>query len=106
MDDLMFWFQIIGVALNGVQRPGDIASAREKLSTMTDGKFRSIFEMLYGLNEELDLFKQHEVEKIFECRILSVDSNFRGRGLARELLIRSEQTALENGFKVTDVFPC
>jgi len=96
--------QVIGVALNGVQHPGDIAAAQAKLKTMADIKFRKIFDLLYGVNRSLDLFTQHGVDKIFECRILSVDKRFRGRGLARELLRRSEITARESGFKVL-IFP-
>ncbi|GFG36847.1 hypothetical protein Cfor_09718 [Coptotermes formosanus] len=67
---------------------------------MADMKFRKIFDLLYGVNRSLDLFTQHGVDRIFECRILSVDKRFRGRGLARELLRRSEITARECGFKV------
>jgi GNAT superfamily N-acetyltransferase len=95
---------VIGVALNGVQHPGDIAAAQAKLKTMADIKFRKIFDLLYGVNTSLDLFTQHGVDKIFECRILSVDKRFRGRGLARELLRRSEIIARESGFKVI-IFP-
>ena len=100
----MRYLQVIGVALNGVQHPGDIAAAKAKLKTMADIKFRKIFDLLYGVNGSLDLFTQHGVDKIFECRILSVDKRFRGRGLARELLRRSEVTARESGFKVLN-FP-
>jgi GNAT superfamily N-acetyltransferase len=91
---------VIGVALNGIQHPGDIAAAQAKLKTMADVKFRQIFDLLYGVNRSLDLFTQHGVDRIFECRILSVDKRFRGRGLARELLRRSVITARESGFKV------
>jgi GNAT superfamily N-acetyltransferase len=95
--------QVIGVALNGIQHPGDIAEAQAKLKTMADVKFRQIFDLLYGVNRSLDLFTQHGVDRIFECRILSVDKRFRGRGLARELLRRSVITARESGFKVSAV---
>ncbi|CAG2064169.1 unnamed protein product, partial [Timema podura] len=92
---------VIGVALNGIQGPDDLAASQAKLTTLTDEKFRQIFDLLYGANLTLDLFRQHGVDRIFECRILSVDKRFRGRGLARELLRRSEEVARENGFKVT-----
>lgn len=88
------------MALNGIQHPGDLAAAQAKLQTMSDMKFRRIFDLLYGVNRDLDLFTQHGVDRIFECRILSVDKRFRGRGLARELLRRSEQTARDAGFKL------
>lgn len=95
--------QVIGVALNGIQHPGDIDAAQAKLESMADVKFRQIFDLLYGVNRSLDLFTQHGVDRIFECRILSVDKRFRGRGLARELLRRSVITARESGFKVSAV---
>ncbi|XP_039293310.1 uncharacterized protein LOC111056184 [Nilaparvata lugens] len=92
--------EVIGVALNGVQHMGDLNAAQEKLETMTDGSFKQIFGLLYSLNQTLDLFSKYEVENIFECRILSVDSRFRGRGLAKELMSRSETVAKDAGFKV------
>ncbi|XP_039274880.1 uncharacterized protein LOC120349006, partial [Nilaparvata lugens] len=78
---------------------GDLNAAQEKLETMTDGSFKQIFGLLYSLNQTLDLFSKYEVENIFECRILSVDSRFRGRGLAKELMSRSETVAKDAGFK-------
>ncbi|RZF35578.1 hypothetical protein LSTR_LSTR005106 [Laodelphax striatellus] len=92
--------EVIGVALNGVQHMGDLNAAQEKLEKMTDGSFKQIFGLLYSLNQTLDLFSKYEVENIFECRILSVDSRFRGRGLAKELMRRSEEVAKDAGFKV------
>ncbi|PSN36878.1 Dopamine N-acetyltransferase [Blattella germanica] len=78
----------------------DTSSGEAKLQTLSDMKFRRIFDLLYGVNGDLDLFAQHGVDRIFECRILSVDKRYRGRGLARELLRRSEETARNAGFKV------
>ncbi|XP_047100140.1 arylalkylamine N-acetyltransferase 1 [Schistocerca piceifrons] len=92
--------QVVGVALNGVSRRGDLAEAQERLAAVSDDKFRTIFGLLYGVNRRLDLFTAHGVDQIFECRILSVDSRYRGRGLARRLLQLSEGTARERGFKV------
>jgi GNAT superfamily N-acetyltransferase len=97
---------VIAVALNGIQHPGDIVAAQAKLQTMADMKFRQIFDLLYGVNKSLDLFTQHGVDRIFECRILSVDKQFRSRGLARELLRRSEIIARESGFKVLSTERC
>ena len=93
-------FQVVGVALNGVLRPGDLDEAQSKLSQMGDAKFRSIFGLLYSVNQKLDLFAEYQVERIFECRILSVDCRYRGRGLARSLLQRSIDTARNAGFQV------
>ncbi|KAF9420169.1 hypothetical protein HW555_003582 [Spodoptera exigua] len=40
------------------------------------------------------------VDKILECRIISVDQQARGRGLAKELMSRSIDVAIQNGFKL------
>ncbi|KAE8748356.1 hypothetical protein FOCC_FOCC004992 [Frankliniella occidentalis] len=92
--------QVVGVALNGVLLPGDLDEAQSKLSDMDDAKFRRIFGLLYSVNKRLDLFDAYHVDRIFECRILSVDNRYRGRGLARQLLERSIETAKAAGFQL------
>jgi Predicted acetyltransferase len=93
--------QVIGVALNGIQHEGDVDEAIKKLETLNDKKFKQIFSMLYDLNQSLNLFSRYDVTSIFECRILSVDNNYRGRGLANELFKLSIDIASKAGFKVS-----
>lgn len=57
--------------------------------------------LLFSHNADVQLFKKYDVEKIFELRILSVDSDFRGRGLGQALVKKSEELARENGFTVS-----
>lgn len=92
--------QIAGVVLNGVLRPGDIESSLAVLADNQDIRFKKIFKLLYTQNLQLDLFRKYSVDRIFEFRILSVDNEFRGQGLAKELLKRSERVAIDNGFTV------
>lgn len=92
--------QIIGVALNGIQNQGDIKVEKEKLEQAKDQKYQKIFTFLYGINQDLDLFSKYRVDRIFECRILSVDQNYRGQGLGKQLLQKSLEIAQEAGFKV------
>lgn len=67
--------QIAGVVVNGVLHGNaDTSRALEKLAETEDEKFRTIFTLLYEENLKIDLFEQFAVEKIFEIRILSVDS--------------------------------
>lgn len=94
------------MALNGVLWPGDLDQAQAKLSDMDDAKFRRIFGLLYSVNKRLDLFAAFNVDRIFECRILSVDHRYRGRGLARTLLQRSLQAAKDAGFQVKPSLRC
>lgn len=88
--------------LNGALRPGDTESSLNTLlANISDPKFKKIFQLLYSENLKLNLFERYQVDRIFEIRILSVDTEFRGQGLAKKLLQHSERVAIENGFKVT-----
>lgn len=93
-------FQIAGVALNGISRRGDIEAALESMKNVDNTAYHQIFGLLFNLNKEADLFNKYGVDKIFELRILSVKSKYRGRGIAKQLFIRSESVAEANGFKV------
>jgi hypothetical protein len=66
--------EIAGVCLNGNYYPNDIQEAKRKLKQSSDEKFKSIFTFLYGENEKNDLFQEYKVDKMFEIRILSVDT--------------------------------
>ncbi|KFB37543.1 AGAP011168-PA-like protein [Anopheles sinensis] len=93
--------EIAGVVVNGILYGNDDTSrALDTLATMDDDKFRKIFTLLYEENLKIDLFEQFSVEKIFEIRILSVDSKFRGQGLAKELMRKSEEVARTQGFRI------
>ncbi|XP_012278747.1 uncharacterized protein LOC105698783 [Orussus abietinus] len=91
---------IAGVALNGTLRKGEREEAGRKLLELADEKFKTIFGLLYKVNEKVDLFEKYDVQEILECRILSVDSRFRGRGLANVLMADSIEIARRAGFKV------
>lgn len=93
-------FQIAGVALNGISRPGDVEKALEDMKTVDNLEYHRIFGLLHNVNKELDLFTKFGIDKMFELRILSVNSKYRGRGLAKELFMRSELIAEEYGLKV------
>ncbi|CAG9858636.1 unnamed protein product [Phyllotreta striolata] len=95
--------EIAGVALNGISRRGDIEQSLENMKTIDSVPYHRIFGLLNGVNKELDLFTAYNVDKIFDLRILSVDSKYRGKGLAKELFSRSEIIAEEHGFKLMKV---
>lgn len=88
------------MALNGISRPEDIEEADKEIKSIDNVQYQRIFGLLHDVNKELDLFNKYDVDKIFELRILSVGTKFRGRGLAKQLFMRSEVLAEEAGFKV------
>lgn len=93
-------FQIAGVALNGVSKKENVEKEDEEIRSIDNVQYQRIFGLLHDVNKELDLFSKYGVDKIFELRILSVDTKYRGRGLAKQLFVRSELLAEESGFKV------
>ncbi|XP_037822792.1 dopamine N-acetyltransferase [Lucilia sericata] len=92
--------EIAGVILNGILHPGDIESSQKKLELNDDEKFKKIFKLLYTLNLKENVFKHFQVDKAFDVRILSVDSAYRGQGIAKELVKHSEDIAKEYEFKL------
>lgn len=64
--------RVVGVALNGILRPGDNDKAQECLKLSHDDRFVKIFSFLYKVNA--DTFAHLNVDRVFEIRILSVDS--------------------------------
>lgn len=97
---IKLYFQIAGVALNGISRRGEVENSLKDLDSVDNVQYRLIFGLLLSANHDVDLFTKYNVDKIFELRILCVDPKFRGRGLAKELFMRSEIIAEEYGFKV------
>lgn len=91
---------IVGVCLNGFLHPGDTLKAQEALENCQDERFKKIFNLLYDQNLKFNLFEMHEVDRIFEYRMLSVDKNYRGQGLAKKLVQRSEDVARKYHCKV------
>ncbi|XP_051164778.1 arylalkylamine N-acetyltransferase 1-like isoform X1 [Leptopilina boulardi] len=90
---------IAGTVLNGIVQRGEREEAERRLAEMNDKKFQTIFGLLYKVNEKIDLFSKYNVDDLFECRILSVDDRYRGRGLANVLVKESLETAKNAGFK-------
>ncbi|XP_063994006.1 uncharacterized protein LOC135171407 isoform X3 [Diachasmimorpha longicaudata] len=93
--------QIAGLALNGTTKVGEREEAVRRLAALDDEKFKIIFGLLYQVNDKVNLFNKYQTDELFECRILSVDEEFRGRGLANILMSDSVEVARKAGFKVS-----
>ncbi|XP_030378358.1 dopamine N-acetyltransferase [Scaptodrosophila lebanonensis] len=92
--------RIAGVILNGILRPGDTERALAQLELSSDDNFKKIFELLYTHGLQSKLFSRFGVDRAFDVRILSVDARFRGQGIAKELVRRSERVARDCGFPI------
>ncbi|EGI66085.1 PREDICTED: dopamine N-acetyltransferase-like [Acromyrmex echinatior] len=91
---------IAGMALNGILKKGEREEEERRFDELDDEKFKMIMKLLYKVNDKVDLFAKYDVDELFECRILSVDANYRGKGLASILMDDSEKVAKNAGFKV------
>ncbi|XP_017067647.1 dopamine N-acetyltransferase [Drosophila eugracilis] len=92
--------KIAGVVLNGILKPRDTAKALDKLGSNGDEDFQKIFKLLHCHNIKHNLFEHFDVDSVFDVRILSVDSSYRGQGIANELVKRSVAVAKKNGFRL------
>lgn len=63
--------RVVGVALNGILHRGDTENAKA-LKLSSDERFVKIFDFLYKANAHT--FEELTVDRVFEIRILSVDS--------------------------------
>jgi len=88
------------MALNGILKKGEREEEERRFDELDDEKFKMIMKLLYKVNDKVDLFAKYDVDELFECRILSVDANYRGKGLASVLMDDSEKVAKNAGFKV------
>ncbi|CAG9583026.1 unnamed protein product [Danaus chrysippus] len=95
----------------GLCQRGQPHAALERLcvATIADGlsvaavERDTIFNILYTVSRDLELFQTFGVDRVLECRIVSVSEHARGRGLAKELMKRSIQIAMDHGFKLFKV---
>lgn len=92
--------QIAGVVLNGCLQYKDVETSWKEIEALQDDAFKKIFVFLYKHNARHNLFREFNVDKVFEVRILSVDAKFRGQGIAKSLLRKCEEFAAENGFRL------
>lgn len=86
--------------MNGSVYPGDYEEALESLQDHSDEKIKKIFRLLYEQSIEANFFHRYNADRLFELRILSVSSKFRGQGIAKSLVEHAVQVGKEKGFKV------
>lgn len=77
---------LIGVSLNEIAERGKVDEFDGE-----DIKFKKILDLLDTVETEANTFGRFpDVDKVLYCKILSVDSAWRGRRIAQELVSRSE----------------
>lgn len=58
----------------------------EYITNCKNPKFRKILRLLHHVDRTVDIPSKYPKKKVLEIRIISVDSNWRGRGVAGALI--------------------
>ncbi|XP_032677783.1 dopamine N-acetyltransferase-like isoform X2 [Odontomachus brunneus] len=88
---------IVGVMLNGKMDPPSNEEP-EYISSCTNPKFKKILRLLHYVDKKVNVGGQFRDLNIMEIRIISVDTNWRGQGIAKALVEKSVEIAKEQGF--------
>lgn len=95
--------RIVGVLLNKVVYKCDdanIVSFKEAIFDQPDSFMWHILNFMDHLYKDIDLFEKYEVDRMFVFHMIAVDSNFGGRGIGTELVLRGIEHATRHGFRV------
>lgn len=99
--------EIVGVCLNGIdQKNGKVSKdgAENTDEECANPKFRKILNLLSEVSKRSNVFGQFpSAEKVLEVRILSVDDNYRGKGIAKKLIEKSKDLGQELGIPLVRV---
>lgn len=98
--------EIVGVNINGlISRPEE---SDEPPSKLADGcahpKFKKIMALMDHVDENFNIFDLYQdVDRLLDIKIMSVDSNYRGLGIAGKLTDRTMEYVKENNIKLVHV---
>ncbi|XP_019698696.2 dopamine N-acetyltransferase isoform X1 [Harpegnathos saltator] len=88
---------IVGVILNGKMDPPS-SEEPEYIRTCANAKFKKILRLLHHVDRRVNAGGQFRDQNIMEIRIISVDTNWRGQGIAKALIEKTVEIAKEQGF--------
>lgn len=75
--------EIVGVCLNGISHRNDVIEEEEECK---NEKFAKILSLLDHVEKKVDIFGNYpDADKVLIIKIISVDTNCRGRGIAKLL---------------------
>ncbi|XP_017017059.1 arylalkylamine N-acetyltransferase 1 isoform X1 [Drosophila kikkawai] len=97
--------EIIGIFLNGLmRRPSPEDVAEKAADSCAHPKFKKILSLMDHVEEKFNIFDIYPNEElILDGKILSVDTNYRGLGIAGRLTERAYEYMRENGINVYHV---
>ncbi|KAG9430497.1 dopamine N-acetyltransferase-like isoform X1 [Apis mellifera carnica] len=93
---------IIGVILNGKMDPPNDEEP-EYITTCENAKFKKILRLLNYVDRNVNRDGKFRGLNILEIRIMSVDSNWRGKGVAKALVEKTLEIGKEKGLHICRV---
>ncbi|XP_076182731.1 arylalkylamine N-acetyltransferase 1 isoform X2 [Ptiloglossa arizonensis] len=90
---------IIGVLLNGKMDP-PCDEEPEYLTSCENPKFKKILRLLRYVDKNVNRDEQYRGLNILEIRIISVDTNWRGKGIGKALIEKTIEIGREKGFHI------
>lgn len=98
--------EIVGVNINGlVHKPKETDEPPAKLADGCEHpKFKKIMALMDYVDEHFNIFDLYpDVDRMLDIKIMSVDSRYRGLGIAGKLTDRTMQYVKENNIKLVHV---
>lgn len=98
--------EIVGVNINGlINRPKETDEPPAKLADGCEHpKFKKIMALMDYIDEQFNIFDLYpDVDRILDIKIMSVDSRYRGLGIAGKLTDRTMQYVKDNSIKLVHV---
>lgn len=98
--------EIVGVILNGtIMKPQAGDEPPTKLAdSCLHPKFKKIMALMDYVDEHFDLFELYpDIDRFLDCKIISVDTRYRGMGIAGMLTDQTLDYASRNGIKLLHV---
>ncbi|KMR04593.1 dopamine n-acetyltransferase isoformx1 [Lasius niger] len=88
---------IIGVLLNDkIDPPSD--EEPEYIESCKNAKFKKILRLLHHIDKSVNVDGQFRDLNVLEIKIISVDTNWRGKGVGKTLIEKAIEIAKEQGF--------
>ncbi|XP_011296840.1 dopamine N-acetyltransferase isoform X2 [Fopius arisanus] len=91
---------IVGVQLNGITEPAEKEDEPDYIKSCENAKFKKILKLLHHVDQKVDIMNRYPDKKIMDIRIISVDSNWRGQGVAAVLFEKTIEIGRELGYNL------
>ncbi|XP_058820402.1 arylalkylamine N-acetyltransferase 1 isoform X3 [Topomyia yanbarensis] len=98
--------EIVGVNINGlINRPTETDEPQPKLADGCEHpKFKMIMALMDYVDERFNIFDLHkDIDRLLDVKIMSVDTRYRGMGIAGKLTDRTMECVKEKNIKLVHV---